>query len=43
MTSPTVVSKRGALELVLELDEHLAALSILFHQYLKQAWLLREF
>ena len=32
-------SERVVGELVPELDEHLAALSVLFHQYLKHAWL----
>ena len=35
---PGVASERVARELVPELDEHLAALSILFHQYLKHTW-----
>ena len=35
---PGVASKRVARELVPELDEHLAALSTLFHQYLKHTW-----
>ena len=34
----TATSERVARELVPELDEHLAALSILFHQYLKHTW-----
>lgn len=33
------VTHSAARELVPELDEHLAALSILWHQYLKHAWL----
>jgi len=32
---------RAAMELVPELDEHLAALSVLLHQYLKHLWLAR--
>ena len=35
---PGVSSERVAKELVPELDEHLAALAILFHQYLKHTW-----
>ena len=35
----TGVPRRAAKELVAELDEHLAAHSLLFHQYLKHAWL----
>lgn len=39
---PGVASERVAKELVPELDEHLAALSILFHQYLKHTWVSPE-
>lgn len=36
------VSKRAALELVPELDEHLASLAMLHHQYLKHLWLTQD-
>ena len=39
---PGMVTARAAKELVPELDEHVAALSILFHQYLKHAWVSRR-
>lgn len=37
--SPAGIPKYTALVLVPELDEHLSALSTLFHQYLKHHWL----
>lgn len=35
---PGVAPERVARELVPELDEHVGALSVLFHQYLKHSW-----
>ena len=37
--APGEVTLNAAKELVYELDRHLAAHSVLFHQYLKHAWL----
>ena len=37
--APSGTPHNAAAELVAELDEHLAAHSVLFHQYLKHAWL----